>query len=86
MNIDLLRAQVEQTVRRSEIRAVARAIQNGQRPKAGDVLNYTIEGDSHGVFNGVNGAVRKKRIPSYQLTIEDWHLAAAIRMIQNREL
>jgi hypothetical protein len=75
MTNDEIQREVEQIVRRSEIRAVAEAIRAGRRPQLGDVFDYTIElPPDHDVRFSSNGHKSRDR---YQLVVEQWHLDAA---------
>lgn len=65
--------QVEQIVRRSEVRAVAQAMENGVEPRVGDVLDYTVD------FPGASKSNGRSR--AYRFSVEAWHLAAAVAML-----
>ena len=66
-----LRNQVEQIIRRSEVRAVAQAMKSGGRPRIGDVLDYTID---------VPGLAKpsRSRSSTYRFSVEAWHLSEAV--------
>ena len=73
MDRDQLQREVAETLRRAEIKAVARVLRSGTRPSLGQFIDYTIE---HPPFTP------SKRAKPYRVSVEQWHLDAAERLLQ----
>ncbi len=70
-------SQVEEIIRHSEVMAVVRALRSGQAPRLGTTVDYVIEAPSS------EASLTAKTKP-YRVTVEQWHLDAARRMLASR--
>ena len=77
-----VRGEVEQVIRWSEVKAVAEALRAGNRPRIGQVIDYVIEPPPYASdrFTMLRGSSGKREKP-YRVAIEQWHLDAAERML-----
>jgi|ERR1043166_595328 hypothetical protein len=76
-----VRGEVEQVIRWSEVKAVAEALRAGNRPRVGLVIDYVNEPPyASDRFTMLRGSSVKREKP-YRVAIEQWHLDAAERML-----
>ena len=74
MSTDELRCEVEFILRRSQVNAVVRSIQEGHRPRVGEVLEHTLE---RPFGSSTRSWTRDPRLDRYEFEVEAWHLAEA---------
>lgn len=74
MGNDEVCREVELAVRRGQVRAVVSAIQQGRRPRVGDILEHTIDVGPH---QRNHGWVHSSRLDTYEFQVEMWHLDEA---------
>ena len=74
--------EVEKIVRLSEVRAVANALKAGERPCAGQLIDYFIEppGSELDSLIQQRGYFTKREKP-YRVAVEQWHLDEAYQML-----
>ena len=72
MNQETAVAEVEKVIQLSEVKAVARAIRSGRRPRLGETIDYYVPQEP---FAG-SGRCGKP----YRVAVEQWHLDAAERL------
>lgn len=78
-NLNTTRSEVEQIIRTSEILAVARALQAGNQLRVGETIDYFIEPE---VSRSAICVKPSKNTKPYRVPVEQWHLDAAIRMLE----
>ncbi len=80
-DLSLLSTGVEQVIRSSEVRAVAKLIGSGKLVRLGQVVDYFIELDFETPPNNYAGLTLHRKRSSYRVAVEPWHLEAAERML-----
>ena len=73
MDRSQLQKEVAETVRSAEIRAVARVLRSGTRPSLGQSIDYTVE---------PLPLTPSRSTRPYRVAVEQWHLDAAERLLQ----
>ena len=79
MDTEEVRKEVERIIRLSEIKAVARALRSGNSPRIGQSFDYMIEPPPDA--SGQVATPREDHGRPYRLVVEQWHLDAAQRLL-----
>jgi len=72
-------SQIEHIIHTSEILAVVRALQSGDRPRVGQSIDYYIEPEACGLVTVGPGSAKQGK--PYRTAIEQWHMDAALHML-----
>ena len=75
-----MEVELQRIVRRSQVNAIVRAIQLGQRPRVGELLEHKLEFDDHPRGRAARDWARSSRRDVYQFEVESWQLEEADRL------
>ena len=78
-DLNQLAAKVEETIRGSEVQAVANLIRAGGSVRLGQVIDYRIDSPAQPETLARNRTCSKP----YRVTVEQWHLDAAEALLRS---
>lgn len=80
-NDDLVRAEVRQIIRQSEVEAVCDQMRSGRTPRVGQIVDYDVPLQALGLTS--TPKPNKPKMP-YRFAVEQWHLDEAAVLLRAR--